>query len=179
MINPLRSLSNRLVSSTLQQSLLYSIPLPVYTISQTFTLNQTLVSLKVPYLSIEQGLRMNSYNISSFGRCLILKCEPEDWNCTLPPFFPLQTTSERSGVSLYSIRTVVCRENGILIVYKRLFRALWKKSQSRRIYDVHSSGQWIRQESDSVQEVSWKRVQHLCPLVLHYEKIEHYICFLD
>ncbi len=76
-------------------------------------------------------------------------------------------------VVLYSIRTVVCREKDTVVVYKRLFHPMWKKSQSRRIYDVHSIGQWVRQEADSIQEVSWRQVQRLCPLAIHYEKIEH------
>ncbi|KAK8806306.1 hypothetical protein WA171_007390 [Blastocystis sp. BT1] len=171
--NPLCCIASISDATNLHQYSLYSIPLPICTVDKTLTLNQTLVPLSVPYLSIEQGLRMIDYPISSFGRCLILRCESDERNYSIPPFFSLQSTSDNMKVVLYSIRTVVCREKDTVVVYKRLFHPMWKKSQSRRIYDVHSIGQWVRQEADSIQEVSWRQVQRLCPLAIHYEKIEH------
>ena len=176
--NPLCCIASISDATNLHQYSLYSIPLPICTVDKTLTLNQTLVPLSVPYLSIEQGLRMIDYPISSFGRCLILRCESDERNYSIPPFFSLQSTSDNMKVVLYSIRTVVCREKDTMVVYKRLFHPMWKKSQSRRIYDVHSIGQWVRQEADSIQEVSWRQVQRLCPLAIHYEKIEHWIVCL-
>lgn len=177
--NPLCSTASISDSVSLRQCSLYSIPLPISTVDHSFTLNQTFVPLHIPCLSIENGLRMLPYSISSFGRCLILQCVSTEWNWTLPPFFSLQSPSDERKVAIYSIRTVVCREKDAVVVYKRLFHSAWKKSLSKRIYDVHSVGQWIRQEADSVQEVSWRQVQRLCPLAIHYEMMEHWsVCWL-
>lgn len=178
-VNPLRSVCRSVQDASILLQSLFSLPLPLFTVDMSISLDCNAHPLPIPVRSIEKGLRENGVSMSFYGRCLFFRCSPDSRRVLLPPFFSLQTNEEKCRVSVFTIRTIIAREDGEIVIYKRLFSPTRLRDKNRLIYDVHLSGRWIRQERDHVQVVPWTRVQQVQPTILHYERIDRFLVCLE
>ena len=175
--NPLQSLYKDVQESRILLKNIFSLPLPLFTVDYSISLDCRIHPLPIPIRSIERGLRENGVSMSFYARCLLFRCSSDSRLTLLPPFFSLQTYEENYKVSVFTIRTVIAREEDETVIYKRLFSPKRLRDKNKLIYDVHQSGRWIRQERDHVQVVPWSRVQQVYPSILHYERIDRsFVC---
>lgn len=185
-VNPFQSILFHPTTNPIRLSPAFSLPLQYTPITQiAFKNSIEFIKLSTHTLSIEKGIGDGEMTISSFGQTLLLHCHhfppssspssslpppssSSSLSPSIPPFFPLHCSTETGMISrVYSIRAIVTQQNGKYLVYKRLFPT--RRVGRRVVYDVHSPGTWIQQDGESVKEVCWKDVQHVCPLVLQYE----------
>ena len=120
-VNPLRSVCRSVQDASILLQSLFSLPLPLFTVDMSISLDCNAHPLPIPVRSIEKGLRENGVSMSFYGRCLFFRCSPDLRRVLLPPFFSLQTNEEKCRVSVFTIRTIIAREDGEIVIYKRLF----------------------------------------------------------
>ena len=171
MTNPLQSIVYSPTSIPILLLSVFSLPLQCFPIRNiAFKSFMEVIELPSTTLSIEQGLKREDMNLSSLGRCLLLHCKSfsSTTPIELPFFFPMHCNSELGCVSkIYTIRAVVSCQGERMIIYKRLFPS--RRVHQRLIYDVRANGRWIKQDGEFVQDVDWRDVRMVCPLLLQYE----------
>ena len=169
--NPLQSIVFSPTDSPLLLSSVFSLPLQCVPIKNiAFKSLMEVIELPSTTLSIEQGIKSEGLSISSIGRCLLLQCKSFSFitPMELPFFFPMHCNDNMRHISkIYTIRMVIANQGERMIIYKRLFPS--RRVKQRIIYDVRASGRWIKQDGESVQEVDWRDVRMVCPLLLQYE----------
>lgn len=194
-VNPFQSTLFHPTTNPIRLSPAFSLPLQYTPVTQiAFKNSIEFIKLSTQTLSIEKSIGDGEMTISSFGQTLLLHCHhfpsssssfsssppsspsppssspppSSSTSTSIPPFFPLHCSTETGMISrVYSIRAIITQQNDKYLVYKRLFPT--RRVGRRIVYDVHSSGTWIQQDGESVKEVCWRDVQHVCPLVLQYE----------
>ena len=175
LVNPFQQIITKQVESHISTKAQYYLYLPIMITTQRieFDRNGRLISISQnPSLSITSSIIHQANNIIRWNQCIFLKCADSSLSFQIPPNISLPFEDENS-IAIYSIRSLIVKDNHSLIVFKRIFPSIYHFTKKRKIYDVHANGRWIRIENQNVSEVSWKEVELCKPYWIQYERVYH------